>query len=500
MNRPIVRLYAFLLLLLALLVWKTSQWSVFDAQALQDNPLNHRPLIEAQRVHRGTIKTADGVTVADSSPVGGGANPIYERHYPTGSLFGNPVGYAFPTVGDSGIERSENNALIGKENEFSSIIDQLRGSTQEGDDITLTLDAQAQRVATDALNSEIQSTAGASGFGGSVVALDPRTGAVEVMASVPGYDPNTVQDPATFRRLNRQGPSSGQPSPIFNRATQSSYPPGSTMKVVTAAAALDSGKFTPSSVLSGHSPQIIGGAPLSNAGGEEFGDIDMTTALTNSVNTYFAQVGEQIGTQTMFKYMTRFGFNADPQLDYPSDQMLASGVYAPNGTLEGPNAPIDIGRVAIGQANLTVTPMQMAEVAAAVANHGVLERPSFVARVTDPDGRTIRSLSPTPQSTVMSTKTASELTTMMTHVTQEGTAAGLTVAGGITFAGKTGTAEIGDPANGINQPWFIAFAPADNPRVAVAAMIERCQGCFGAEVAGPVATRVIDTLLAEGGG
>ena len=495
MNRPIVRLYAFLLLLLALLVWKTSQWSVFDAQALQDNPLNHRPLIEAQRVHRGTIKTADGVTVAYSSPVGGGANPIYERHYPTGSLFGNPVGYAFPTVGDSGIERSENNALIGKENEFSSIIDQLRGSTQEGDDVTLTLNATAQRVATDALNSAIQSTPGSSGFGGSVVALDPRTGAVEVMASVPGYDPNTVKDPGTLSRLNN---ASG--SPLFNRATQSSYPPGSTMKVVTAAAALDSGKFTPNSVLSGHSPQIIGGAPLSNAGGEEFGDIDMTTALTNSVNVYFAQVGEQIGTQTMFKYMNRFGFNADPELDYPGDQMLSSGVYAPNGTLEGPGAPIDIGRVAIGQANLTVTPMQMAEVAAAVANHGVLEKPSFVDRVTDPDARTIRSLSPTAQSTVMSPQTASELTTMMTHVTQEGTAAGLTVAGGITFAGKTGTAEIGDPADGINQPWFIAFAPADNPRVAVAATIERCQGCFGAEVAGPVATRVIDTLLSEGGG
>src|SRR5919204_4535646 len=190
MNGPIVRLYAFLLLLLALLVWKTSQWSVFDAQALQDNPLNHRPLIEAQRVHRGTIKTADGVTVAYSSPVGGGAHPIYERHYPQGSLFGNPVGYAFPTVGDTGIERSENNTLIGKNNEFKSIIDQLSGSTQRGDDVTLTLDARAQRVAIDSIESAIASTPGASGYGGPVVAPQPSTGAVKVMASVPGYDPN----------------------------------------------------------------------------------------------------------------------------------------------------------------------------------------------------------------------------------------------------------------------------------------------------------------------
>jgi peptidoglycan glycosyltransferase len=200
----------------------------------------------------------------------------------------------------------------------------------------------------------------------------------------------------------------------------------------------------------------------------------------------------------MFKYMDRFGFDADPQLDYPDGQMLPSGVYAPNGTLEGPSAPIDIGRVAIGQANLTVTPMQMAEVAAAVADHGVLQKPTFVDRVTDPDGRTVRSLSPATQSTVMSAKTSSELTSMMTHVTQEGTAAGLTV-NGIPFAGKTGTAEIGDPAQGINQPWFIAFAPAADPKVAVAAMIERCQGCFGAEVAGPIATRVMETILGEGG-
>jgi penicillin-binding protein A len=486
-NVPIVRLYAFLLVLLALLVWKTSEWSVFDAKALQDNPLNHRPLIEAQTIPRGTIKTDDGATVAESSPQGGGHNPVYVRHYPTGSLFGNPVGYSFIQAGQTGIERSENDFLVGNKNEFSSILDQIQNTTPRGDNVTLTLDANAQRVATQALE-QAQSTAGANGAG-SVVALDPRTGAVKVMASIPGFDPNAVQNTATLQHLQQE---SG--SPIFNRATQSSYQPGSTMKVVTATAALDSGKFTPNSVLSGRSPQTIGGAPLSNAGGEQFGDIDMTTALTFSVNTYFAQVGEQLGTGTMYKYMDRFGFNADPQLDYPGDQMLPSGVYGPSGNLLGPTAPVDIGRVAIGQANLTVTPMQMAEVAATVANKGVLEKPTFVQRVTDPDGRTVDSLSPTPQSTVMSPRTASELTTMMTHVTQEGTAAGLTV-GGVPFAGKTGTAEIGDPANGINQPWFIAFAPADHPKIAVAAMIERCQGCFGAEVAGPIATQVMEALL-----
>ena len=314
MNPPIVRVYAFLLLLLALLVWKTSQWAVFDAQALKDNSANRRPLIEAQTIHRGDIKTADGTVVAESSPEGGGANPVYVRHYPQGSLFGNPVGYSFINTGQTGIEQSENDALVGNQNEFSTILDQFRGTQQQGANVTLTIDANAQRVATDELNSAIANTPGAAGFGGSVVALDPSTGAVKAMVSVPGYDPNIVKNSKAYSRLSRERPGPGQAGPLFNRATQSAYPPGSTMKVVTATAALDSGQFTPSSVLTANSPTTIGGVPLSNDGDRSWGPIDMTTALTNSVNTYFAQVGEKVGTATMFKYMNRYGFFHDPAI------------------------------------------------------------------------------------------------------------------------------------------------------------------------------------------
>jgi len=487
-NRPVVRLFAFLLLLFALLVWKTSQWAVFDADALQANVNNRRPLILAQTVKRGTIKTSDGVTVAVSTPESGGSKPIYVRHYPQGSLFGHPVGYSYVEANQSGIERSEKDALTGQRNEFTSIIDQLRNVPQEGDDVTLTIDSQAQQVATQALE-QAQSVSGSNGAG-AVVAIEPSTGAVKVMASVPGYDPNQVENTATFRRLNKE-----TDAPLVNRPTQSAYPPGSTMKVVTATAALDSGEFTPSSVLSGRSPQVIGGVPLSNAGGEQFGDIDMTTALTHSVNTYFAQVGEKLGTDTMVEYMKRFGFYSDPELDLPGDEMRASGPQNSSGQLV--TQGFDVGRVAIGQGGaegqILTTPMQMAEVAATVANGGVLMRPTFIQQVTDPDGRTVRKLDPHEQSTVMRGETATELTDMMTKVTEEGTAAGLTV-GGASFAGKTGTAEI-DPAAGINQPWFIAFAPPDNPQIAVAATIERCTGCFGAEVAGPVATQVMESLL-----
>ncbi len=493
MNTPIVRLYGLMLLLFAALVGFTSYWAVFDSDNLKDNPQNRRPLIEEQTVKRGTIETADGVTIAQSFPQGGGKNPVYVRQYPQGSLFGHPVGYSFIEAGRTGIERSENGFLAGERNEFTSILDQLRDIPQEGDDVTLTIDSQAQRVGTQALQSAIASTAGASGAGGSVVAIDPATGAVQAMASVPGFDPNLVKNTDTLKQLNRD-----ESAPLVNRATQSTYPPGSTMKVVTAAAALDSGEFTPGSVLSGRSPQVIGGVPLSNAGGEQFGDIDMTTALTHSVNTYFAQVGEKLGTDTMVSYMKRFGFYSDPPLDYPDDQMAPSGPYNSDGDLVTDS--FDVGRVAIGQGGAEgqdlATPLQMAEVAATVANGGVLTKPTFLLRVTDPDGRVTKELDPEGEDRAISEQTASQLTEMMTNVTEEGTATGLTV-DGATFAGKTGTAEIGDPAEGINQPWFIAFAPADNPEVAVAATIERCQGCFGAQVAGPIATQVMETLLSR---
>jgi penicillin-binding protein A len=488
MNAPIFRIYVLILLLFGVLVFFTSKWTVFDADSLQARTENHRPLIESQQVPRGSITSSDGVLIAESKPEGGGNHPIYVRDYPQGSLFGNPVGYSFVNATQSGIERSENDLLSGNKNEFATIIDQLSNQTPVGADITLTLDAHAQQLATQALQNAIASTPGATGYGGSVVAIEPSTGAVRVMASVPGFDPNSIKDPKVFSHLSEEGTQ----GPLFNRPTQGGYEPGSTMKVVTAAAALDSGEFTPDSVLDGSTGIVIDGVPLQNAGGESPGEINMDEALTDSVNTYFAQVGEKLGNDTMFEYMDRFGFDKDPELDFPDDQMLPSGVYDGLDRL-GPDDAIDIGRVAIGQERLLVTPMQMAEVAATVANGGKLMKPTFLQSSKDPDGRTIDELDPSVQSDVISSDTASQLTTMMTHVTENGTASGLTVQGA-SFAGKTGTAET-DPINNINRPWFIGFAPATDPKIAVAVMLERCEGCFGGTVAGPVATQVMEDLL-----
>jgi len=480
MNVPISRLFALVLLMFATVVGFTSYWSVIDAENLRQNPENRRLLLEEAQIERGTITTTDGELIAESVPVGSTeGEPFYERRYPLAELFGHPVGYYFLDRGRSGVELFEDAELAGRKAEFVTILEQLEGQVQEGSDITVTLNAEAQRIAYEGL----------AGRNGAVVAIEPSTGAVQVAASNPPFDPNAVKDSDTFKALN-----TNEESPLLNRATQSGYEPGSTMKVVTATAALDSGEFTPETTLDANSGVEISGVPLANSGGQDFGTIDMTTALTNSVNTYWAQVGEQLGNEIMFEYMDRFGFNDTPPVEYPPEELNPSGIYQ-DGKLLGPEASIDMGRVAIGQERLLVTPIQMAMVAATVANGGQMMEPTFLQSVTDPDGRTSDE-QPEAASTVMSEETAATLTELMTNVTNDGTASALSVAGADEFAGKTGTAEI-DPAAGINRGWFIGFAPSADPQVAVAAVVERTSG-FGGETAGPIATDVMASLLAQG--
>jgi penicillin-binding protein A len=297
--------------------------------------------------------------------------------------------------------------------------------------------------------------------------------------------------PDRFSQLNRD-----QGSPLFNRATQGRYPPGSTMKVVTAAAALDSGKFNPNSILDGSSPKLIGGVPLENFGGTSYGPSSLTNALTHSINTVWAQVGEKLGRGTMFDYMERFGFNREPPLDYPTEQMTPSGVFDKGNLVQSANA-VDIGRVAIGQERLQVTPLQMAMVAAAVGNDGRLMRPHLTDRIVRKDGRIKRRIVSDLFSRVMSKEASDQLGTMMANVVKEGsgTAAALS---GIEVAGKTGTAEVG-PNREFTQPWFIAFAPVDHPKAAIAVTVEKTQG-QGGTVAAPIAKQVLQVLLGKQAG
>jgi peptidoglycan glycosyltransferase len=240
-------------------------------------------------------------------------------------------------------------------------------------------------------------------------------------------------------------------------------------------------------VVDGSSPKRIGGVSLANFGNQDYGPITLTQALTNSVNTVWAQVGERLGKDTMYRYMRRFGFDRRPPIDLPSDEVAASGVFSGDRLL-GPGDDIDLGRVAIGQERLRVTPLQMAMVAATVANGGRLMRPRLVERVRDRDGRTARRYQPAEEQRVMSPKTAAALAQMMSRVVAEGTGTAAALRG-IEVAGKTGTAERG----AANQAWFIGFAPVAGPRVAVAATVEQTSG-QGGTVAAPVAKCVMETL------
>jgi peptidoglycan glycosyltransferase len=486
-NRQIVKLFAFTVVLFAILIAFTSYWAVFDAEALKDKEANKRPLLEQQQIRRGRILAADGTVIARSVPKGRGDSLRYVRRYPEGSLFGHPIGYSFVRQGNSEFEKYHDDELIGNESEFTSILDELRGRQQEGNDIVPNIDPEAQRIALEGLENAVF---------GAVVAIEPSTGRVRVLASNPPFDPNRV--PYELTKMNRNEVE----SPLLNRGTQSRYPPGSTFKVVTAAAALDSGTITPDTPIDAPGSLEIQGQPLENDFGTSYSGLTLDDALTDSVNTWFAQVGERVGEDTLFEYMDKFGFNTKPAIDIPSEELTTSGIVElASGDVLTPSDPIDIARVAIGQERLLATPLQMAEVAAAVANRGTLMRPQIWSRVIDPDGRVIDSLDPSEFSQPISEETAAELTTAMEGVVSRGTGTNAAIPG-VPVAGKTGTAET--PGNAScgggsaeNQAWFMGFAPADEPKIAIAASVE-CTEQFGNDVAAPIFRAVAESILEEG--
>lgn len=484
MNRQIVKLFGLIAVLFAVLVGFTSYWSVFDAHALKQKDANPRPLLEQQQIERGRILAADGSVIAHSVAKGRGAARRYVRRYPQGALYGHPIGYSFVRQGDSELEQSHNEELTGAASEFGSILDQLGGGRQRGDDVVTNLDPAAQRVALSDLE--------AAGHG-AVVAIEPSTGRVRALASNPPFDPNSVAEHLSALLTDSS-------SPLVDRATQGQYPPGSTFKVVTAAAGLDSGAITPETTINAPGTLNVQGQPLRNDFEQAFGPISLDTALTYSVNTWFAQLGQRVGQKTLFEYMDRFGFNSTPAIDLPSTQVYKSGVFEGNELL-GPGDPVDIARVAIGQERLAVTPLQMAEVAAAVANGGRLMKPQIWSRVVDPDGRVVKRLEPSQYSQPIGSQTAAELTTAMEGVVRAGTGTNAAIPG-VRVAGKTGTAET--PFNQTcgggteeNQAWFIGFAPANAPKIAIAATVE-CTTKFGNDVAAPIFRDVAETILRGG--
>jgi peptidoglycan glycosyltransferase len=473
-NRAIARMFIVGVVLFAALIANVTYLQEIEAHSLRSKPENHRQIAQELKIKRGRILGFDGSVIAGSRRRSG----YYFRVYPQGSLAPQVIGYHSVALGESGIEASMNDFLTGQSNKLGTrtLIDRLLGREPTGADVKLTIVPAVQRAAQQALGNQA----------GAVVVLDPKTGAVIAAASAPTYSSKAVE--TDWARL-RSDPS----SPLLNRAMQGLYPPGSSFKVLTAAAALDTGTVAPSSTFDDTGTYVVSGGKVTNFGGEIFGPHTFTQALTNSINTTFGKVGDRLGEAKLTKYMQRAGFWQAPSVDLPDGFVRASGRYN-GGTLLPPGAPMDplaVAWAAVGQERVLATPLQMAMVAASVADGGTVMRPYLVQQVIAPGGSVVQQAHEQSMGSVMNATTAQTLNSMMQQVVLTGT--GIEGAlPGVKVAGKTGTAERGNA----NQAWFIAFAPADAPRVAVAVTIENTTGTGGV-VAAPLAAAIMKAALAQ---
>ena len=488
MNPQIRRLFfAFVALFVSLVGISTYWlWKAPDLEAKRGNP---NLIVRQLTIKRGTIYASDGRTRFTRNVkkrVQG--RTWYLRRYPTRGLVAQTVGYSTIERSRSGLEKSLNDYLTGSNANLHTLLDttldKLRGLTQTGNDVVTTIDRKAQDVAMRAL----------AGKCGAAVALDPSTGEVLVLASQPTYDPNLIEK--HFNRATHVGAPCRPSAPLLNRATDGLFIPGSTFKVVTTAAALDSGRFQPSSTFLDRGYCIEYGKKVLNfadqSGPEVFGSVTLTEALQHSINAVYCEIGKTLGPARVLEYAKRFGFYADPPLETPTDERSPSGLYD-NGKLFEPKDPnqVDAGRLAFGQERMLTTPLQMAMVAAGVANDGVVMKPRLVRRIVGPKGNVISQPRPEQLGRAVKAQTAAELTTMMEEVVRAGTGTSAQIPG-ITVAGKTGTAETGRTHE--NDTWFIAFAPAEHPRVAVAVALQNQSGTGGLTAA-PIAKVVMEALL-----
>jgi peptidoglycan glycosyltransferase len=330
--------------------------------------------------------------------------------------------------------------------------------------------------------------------------MNPHTGQVYVMASAPTYDPNLIDKPGGYAKVLRIRGDCGEGFALLNRATNGLYTPGSTFKIITAAAALDTGTYTPDSTFEDPGYCTEYGKKVSNANNpdqtaESYGHVNLVQGFQHSINSVFCNIGMKLGATTLLDYAKRFGFYKTPPLETPADERSPSGLYTGKPShLYNPTDPnaVDPGRLAFGQTSMLATPLQMAMVASTVANGGIVPKPYVVERIVAPDGSILHTTKPGNLGRAIKPQTAADLTTMMIAAVQAGTGTAAQIPG-VQVAGKTGTAETG--VSHVYTAWFVAFAPADNPQVAVAVVLEQQANGFGGAVAAPIAKLVMQALL-----
>ncbi len=474
MNRQIKIILAVFAICMLAVIANLAWVQIFGADRIQNNAYNKRRMVEEYAVQRGDIITADDQTVARSEKTG--TQYEWQRVYPFGPLYADITGYDSWKYGRSGLELSFNDQLLGKGTALNvrSLANRLMGTSKKGNSLRLTVDSKLQRTASEALADSR----------GAVVALDPKTGAVLAMVTSPTFDPNsTVPLPGRDTEAAWAALNASPGRPLFNRATSGLYPPGSAFKPVVAAAALQVGVVTPETRFDCNGRLNVHGYNIYDFGRKTHGDISFATALVLSCNITFAQVGMRLGGEAFVQYSEAFGFDKPIPFDIPT---TASKVQDAAGLDAN---PVALATASFGQGQDLATPLQMALVAAAIANDGTLMQPYLVDQVQDYNGREVERTSQKRLSEVVSSATAETLTQMMVQVVEEGTGTAAQIEG-VRVAGKTGTAEVegAEP-----HAWFICFAPADDPKIAVAVIVEN--GGEGGVTAAPIARRVLEKAL-----
>lgn len=485
MNAPLRRLAMVVVVMFVALLAGTSWVQFGQASALNNDPRNVRTLYREYGRPRGPIIVA-GQTIAESKPVD---DPFgYQRSYLQPELYSTVTGFYSVVNGGTQLERSMNDVLTGQADSlfWTRVQDLVTGRQPQGSSIELTLDPAAQQAAFDALG----------GQQGAVVAVEPSTGRILAMVSTPGFDPNALAThDTTAANAAYQQLAAAEGDPLLNTTIRENYPPGSTFKLITAAAALESGDYSPESVLAAPDELTLPGTrtQLPNFGGSSCGADEQTTlanALRISCNTAFAQLGVDLGDDALREQADRFGFDSDG-LTVPMSVSASTFPADPNAAQTALSA--------IGQESVRSTPLQMAMVSAAIANGGTLMTPYLVQTVRTADLDVVSETEPTELSDAVSGATASALTDMMVGVVDSGSGTAAQIPG-VRVAGKTGTAQTGREGEAPHA-WFTGFAPADDPQVAVAVIVEH-GGDVGSEatggrVAAPIARAVMQAVIGQ---
>lgn len=462
-------------ILFAALIVNLSYIQIVEAEEIQNLSTNNHTIAKSEYVQRGSIITSDGVTLAESVEQDDGT---YVRVYPEGSLASHTVGYYSTTYGTSGVEATMNDVLMASEDysNWRSALYTLAGVEQTGSTVVLTINSEMQAICEEALE----------GYTGAIVLLDPDTGAVLAKASSPTYSNDELDEIMT----------SSTGSQLLDRTTQALYAPGSSFKVITLSAALDTGTATLDDIVYAGPSIEIGGAEVTNYGENDYGSPTLLEALALSSNTAFGALGVEVGAETLVEYAEAFGYGTTLGQDF---SCLASLMPDPDEMTEWETAWAACGQP-VGEhdspAGPQVTVMQNAVVALTIANGGEALNPYVVESILSPEGTVESTTEVESLGQVISEETAAEVAEAMVAVVDHGTGTGAQV-DGVTVAGKTGTAEVGDDE--INS-FFIGFAPYDNPTVVISVVIEGngedVEG-YAAEVAGEVLAAVLE-LQASG--